>query len=92
MTDEDGTITAFSSTMMIFEEESSTNEDSIVVDPGFDLNLFPEFYDLAFDGVEELPGSEDQTELDRYLTYEDFKIDVRALIEKYNLTAAIMQS
>ena len=86
MTDEDGTITAFASTMMIFEEEQKELEN--IVNPGLDLNLFPEVYDLTFDGVEDLPGSE--TSEAQSLTYQDFKTDLKDLFEKYNLTQAIL--
>ena len=51
MTDEDGTITAFASTMMIFDQEEAPLEIEQVIDPGIDINLFPGFYDQAFDGV-----------------------------------------
>jgi len=51
MTDEDGTITAFASTMMIFDQEEAPLEIEPVIDPGIDINLFPGFYDQAFNGV-----------------------------------------
>ena len=57
--------------MMIFEEEKASDDQEI--DAGIELNLFPEFYDQTFDGIEELPGSEPVDNFGG--SYEEFKAE-----------------
>jgi hypothetical protein len=75
--------------VLLEEEEVLPEEEEVLVEEeesdGLDLNELDnieDLYDIAYDEVEQLYSP----------TYQDFIVDLKVLLEKYNLTEAALQS